>query len=56
MLMLVRFYLAIVQAFVLFGAETWVVTPRIRRVLGGFHHQVSRRIVGKQQRKKTDGI
>ena len=33
--MLVRFYLAIVQAFVLFGAETWVVTPRIRRVLGG---------------------
>ena len=55
-LMLVRFYLAIVQAFLLFGAEIWVLTPRIRKVLGGFHHQVSLRITGKQHRKKTDGI
>ena len=39
-----RFYVAIVQAILLFGLERWVVMPRIKRLLGGFHHRVERRI------------
>ena len=33
-------YLAIVQTVLLFGSETWVVTPNIGRLLGGFHHRM----------------
>ena len=40
----VRFYLTIVQADLLFSTETWVVTPHIGWLLGGFHHRVTRRI------------
>ena len=38
------FNLTIVQADLLFSTETWVVTPRIRWLLGAFHHMVTRRI------------
>ena len=30
------FFKAIVQVVLLFGAETWVLTPRIGKALGGF--------------------
>ena len=33
--------MALVQATLLLGAETWVMTPRIQRTLGSFHHRVS---------------
>ena len=49
-----RFYIAIVQAVFLFGLETWVVTPRIKRLLGCFHHRVARRLSGDFTRKQTD--
>ena len=39
-----RFYLDLVQAILLFGAETRVMTLHIGRMLGGFHHRVARRI------------
>ena len=42
-----NFYLNIVQDVLIFGAETWVATPCIGRLLGGFHHRVEQRIVGK---------
>ena len=29
------FFKAVVQSVLLFGAKTWVVTPRMGRVLGG---------------------
>ena len=32
------FYKAVVQVTLLFVSETWVVTPRTGRILGGFHH------------------
>ena len=32
----------VVQATLLFGAESWVIPPWIRRTLGGFHHRVDR--------------
>ena len=49
-----HFYLAIVQAILLFGAETWVVTPHIGQLLRGFHHRVERRILGKQPRQREE--
>ena len=40
------FYKAIVQSVLLYGCETWVITPRVLQVLGGFHHRVARRLSG----------
>ena len=37
----------------LFGAETWVVTPRMGRVLGGFQDQVERRLTGRLPRRRN---
>ena len=37
---------AVIQSVLLFGAEMWVVTPRMLRVLGGFQYQVVRRLKG----------
>ena len=34
-----RFYVAVVQVVILFGSETWVVTPRMDKALAGFHHR-----------------
>ena len=38
------FYVAVVQSILIFGADTWVEMPRIKCLLGGFHHRVERRI------------
>ena len=43
-----RFYLTIVNSFLLFDAETWVVTPCIGWLLGLFRHRVARWISGKK--------
>ena len=42
--MLGLFYLAIVQASLLFSAETRVMIPRIWWLLGVFHHRVELQI------------
>ena len=41
-----RFYVVVVQAVLLSGSETWVVTPRLDKALEGFHHQVVLRMAG----------
>ena len=41
-----RFYLAVVQATLIFGPETWAVTPRMEKTLGGFHHWVEIQLTG----------
>ena len=41
-----QIYLAVGQSIFLYGSEKWVMTPRIGRVLGGFHHKVARRLKG----------
>ena len=41
-----RFYLAVVQAVLIFGSETWVLTPRFEKSLKGFHHRVVQRMSG----------
>ena len=49
-----QIYLSVVQLVVLYGSETWVLTPHMQRVLGGFHHRVAHRLTGRQLRKGHD--
>ena len=39
------FYLAVVQEILIFGLEMWMVTPKMGRILGVFHHSLSRRLL-----------
>ena len=39
----------------LFGKETWVVTPKMERALSGFLHREARRLTGRQARRAKDG-
>ena len=39
----------------LLDADTWVVSPRIGRTLGGFHHMVDLRLTGMRQRRYKAG-
>ena len=50
-----RICVAVVQGVVLYKLETWVMTPRILRVLGGFHHSVAHRLTGRQTWRGRDG-
>ena len=34
-----KFCVAVVQAVLLFGSETWVLTPQLEKALKGFHQQ-----------------
>ena len=52
----VFFFIAVVQSVLIFGEETWVVTPCMGRVLGGFQYHVSRRLMRKLKRRRSDGI
>ena len=38
----------------LFGAETWVVTPKMERALSAFLHGAARRLTGRQARRDKD--
>ena len=49
-------YIAVVQAVMLYGLETWVMSPRIDRALGGFHHKVARILTLQQPRRRLDGM
>ena len=33
-----KFYVVVVQAVLLLGYKTWVLTPRLDKSLDGFHH------------------
>ena len=46
---------AVVQQVLLFGAETWVVTPRMERALNSFMYGAAKRITGRQPRRGWDG-
>ena len=46
---------AVVQAVLLFGSDTWVVTPCMVKVLGGLQVQVEQRLKVRIPRRKTDG-
>ena len=48
------FFKSMVQAVLLFGSETYVVTSRMGKALGGFQDQVARRLTGRFLRQKLD--
>ena len=48
------FFKSVVQAIMLFGAETWVVTPRMVKALGVFQTQVAIQMTGRLPRGTTD--
>ena len=50
-----RFYVAVVRAVLLFGSETWVLTPRLEKALEGFHHWAARRMAGMGPKCQPDG-
>ena len=51
---LVRIYVAVVQAVLIYGLETWVMTPRIGMFWGGFHYRVAHRLTVQQQQRGGD--
>ena len=51
-----QIYLAVVQLVMFYGLDMWVITPRIGRVLGGFHHRVAHRLTGSQLLLGRDGV
>ena len=42
----------VVQAVLIFGSETWVLTPCMERSLGRFQHRLARHITGRQPRRR----
>ena len=50
-----KFFKAVVQVVLLFGAETWVLTPRIEQALESFLHVAARRITRRQPRRGGEG-
>ena len=42
-----HFYKALTQAVLMFGAEKWVLTPRMERDLDSFQQRVAQRITGR---------
>ena len=49
-----KFYITIVQAVLLYGADTWVVTKRDMTRLNSFHKRVVRYLTGKHIRKHDE--
>ena len=47
-------YIAVVQAVMLYWSESWVMSPRIDRTLGGFHHRVYCRLTVQKPRRVLD--
>ena len=49
------FYKAIVQSILLYGCETWTITPAMLSALRGFHHRVARRLACRLPKLRQDG-
>ena len=47
--------MAVVQAVLLFGSETWLLTPQLEKTLEGFHHEVMRQMTGMGPKCQQDG-
>ena len=45
-----------VQSVLLYGSETWVITPQVLQVLGSFHNRVARRISRRMPRLQANGV
>ena len=49
------FFKAVVHQVLLFGAETWVVSPMMEEALSAFIHGAARRLTGRQPWMGRDG-
>ena len=49
------FFKVVIQAVLLFVADTWLVTPRMGMALGGFHTQVAIRLTVQLPQRTTNG-
>ena len=49
------FFKAFVQAVFIFGAETWVLTPRMERDLSSFQRRVARWLTGRNPKRRGEG-
>ena len=49
-----QIYLEMVQLVLLYVSETWVLTPCMQRVLGGFHHRVACMLTVRKTQKVRD--
>ena len=47
--------MVVVQAVLIFGFDTWVLTPWFEKSLESFHNRVVRRIVGMVPKSQQDG-
>ena len=45
----------VVHVVLMYGSETWVMTPHSGRVLGGFHHRVACRLTGQKPQRGING-
>ena len=50
-----RFYVAVLQEVLLFGSDTWVLTPWLEKYLEGFHHWAARRMASMGPKIQQDG-
>ena len=48
-------YVVVVQAVLMYGSDTWVMTLRIGSTLGGLYHRVARRLKGRKPWRGVDG-
>ena len=46
------FFKAVIQAVLLFGSETWVLTPRMEGALGSVQHRVAQQMTGSHLRRR----
>ena len=51
-----KFYVAVGQAVLLFGSETWVLTSRLEKSLNCFHFQAMRHMSGMGPKRQQDGV
>ena len=47
-----HFFKAVLQSVLLFGAETWVITPRMERALDILQLRVARLLTGRHSRRR----
>jgi hypothetical protein len=50
-----HFYRVVVQAVLLYGSETWVITDRMWTALDSFHNRCARYISGEHNQMRPDG-
>ena len=49
------FYITVTQTVLLFGSETWILTPRMEKALDSFHSRFAKNITRIQPRQRKYG-